>query len=50
MASLFYAYSETLPFLAGELFGARLLGIEMVETRRSSENFSVLGDLQSFGK
>jgi hypothetical protein len=48
MAFLLYAYSETLSLLSRELFGAGLLGIEVIEARRSAQDFSVLGDLQSF--
>ena len=48
MASDLVLHLEGLSFLAGQLSDARFFGVEMVNSRGSAQNFTRLGDLQSF--
>ena len=49
-SDFFVAYMKLHRFLACELLGARLLGIEVVKPWLTREDFASLGDLESLGK
>ncbi len=47
MASVFVAHLKILADLAAKLFGARLLRIEMVETRLARDHLAILCELET---